>query len=295
MEQSKSNSNLKVVIVVMGLLLVGSLAYIFKLSNDVKLGKNKIVNIASEKDRVIADLESLKITYDQAIAENTTMSEELMLERDKVVKLMSDVRNSNGDIAALSGYKQKYAALDGKMKTLMVQVEELTQKNSQLTTKIDSTTTVLGEAIKTNETLLGQNSEMSKTIETASKLSILNLKALALKLKSSGKQIETDKASRADALKVSFTIAENKIAKAGDKIYYVQVIDADNNVLGEKKSIRFDDDKLLNYSFVSTVKYSNKTHEVSELLPGKDFPKGNYFINVFDANELVSFATFSLK
>jgi hypothetical protein len=39
------------------------------------------------------------------------------------------------------------------------------------------------------------------------------------------KQIETDKARRADVLKISF-IAENQIAKSGDKVYYVQVIDS---------------------------------------------------------------------
>jgi hypothetical protein len=31
-------------------------------------------------------------------------------------------------------------------------------------------------------------------------------------VRSSGKQIETDKASRADVLKISFTIAENQMA-----------------------------------------------------------------------------------
>jgi hypothetical protein len=46
---------------------------------------------------------------------------------------------------------------------------------------------------------------------------------------------ETDKARRADMLKVSFTIAENQFAKSGDKTYYVQVIDSKNNVLGDKK------------------------------------------------------------
>lgn len=294
MEQSKSNSNLKAVIVVMALLLVGSLAYIFKLSNDVTLGKNTITTVMSEKDKVLADLAALKTNYDIAISENTTMSDELIAERDKVVRLMDDVKRSNGSVASLSQYKQKYMALDGKMKNLMAQVDDLTKKNSTLTTQIDSTVAVLGETKKVNENLLGQNSEMAKTIETASKLTITNLKASAFKLKSSGKQIETDKASRADALKISFTIAENKIAKSGDQTYYVQVIDADNNVLGDKKSISFGD-KLLNYSFVSTVKYNNKSIEISEMLPGKDFPKGNYFINIFDQKELVNFSTFSLK
>lgn len=294
MEQSKNNSNLKAVIVVMALLLVGSLAYIFKLSNDVTLNKNIITNVMSEKDKVLADLTALKTNYDIAISENTTMSDELIAERNKVVKLMDDVKRSNGSVASLSQYKQKYIALDGKMKNLMAQVDDLTKKNTTLTTQIDSTVAVLGEAKKTNENLLGQNSEMAKTIETASKLTITNLKASAFKLKSSGKQIETDKASRADALKISFTIAENKIAKSGDQTYYVQVIDAENNVLGEKKSISFGD-KLLNYSFVSTVKYNNKSLEITEMLPGKNFPKGNYFINIFDQKELVNFSTFSLK
>jgi len=67
---------------------------------------------------------------------------------------------------------------------------------------------------------------LAKTVEIASKLSVLNLKTSAYKLKSSGKQIETDKASRVDVLKISFTIAENRVAKSGDKTYYVQVIDS---------------------------------------------------------------------
>jgi len=76
---------------------------------------------------------------------------------------------------------------------------------------------------------------LSKTVEKGSKLSVLNLKTAAFKLKSSGKQIETEKARKADILKISFTIAENSIAKSGDKTYYVQVIDGKNNVLGDKK------------------------------------------------------------
>jgi hypothetical protein len=39
------------------------------------------------------------------------------------------------------------------------------------------------------------------------------------------KQIETDKAEQI-CLKISFTIAENQIAKSGDKVYYVQVMTA---------------------------------------------------------------------
>ena len=110
----------------------------------------------------------------------------------------------------------------------------------------------------------------------------------------SGKEIATEKASRADILKVSFTIAENAVAKTGDKQYYVQVIDSKNNVLGDKATATFGENSLT-YSFITTVQYENKSVQVTENLPGKDFAKGTYFVNVFDKNELVSKTSFTLK
>ena len=122
----------------------------------------------------------------------------------------------------------------------------------------------------------------------------MNTKGAAYKVRSSGKQIETEKANRADVLKVSFTIAENKIAKSGTKTYYVQVIDSENNVVGDKKTESFGS-KSLTYSFTTNVKYENKTIDVSEDLAGKKFAKGTYFVNVFDKDELVSKTSFSLR
>ena len=113
-------------------------------------------------------------------------------------------------------------------------------------------------------------------------------------MRSSGKQIETDKASRADILKISFTIAENQIAKSGDKTYYVQVIDSKNNVLGEKQTETFGENTMT-YTIDSTVAYENKTVNVSEDLPGKNFEKGTYFINIFDKDVLVSKTSFTLR
>jgi len=292
MENPKNNnSSLKAVIAVLAVLLIGSLVYIFKLSSDTDVVKTELTTTMTEKESVMKDLQELKATYDAAIAENTSMSDELIQERDKVVALMDDLNKSKGDV---SKYRSQVQAMQSKMKTLVAENDELKKQNGVLTTQRDSTIVVLGESKKYNEVLVGQNEELAKTVEKGSKLSVLNTKTSAYKLKSSGKQIETDKASRADILKVSFTIAENQIAKSGDKTYYVQVIDAKNNVLGEKKTESFGENSLT-YSFKTTVKYENKSVNVSEDLPGKDFAKGTYFINVFDNDELVSKTSFSLR
>ncbi|MGO4821103.1 MULTISPECIES: hypothetical protein [unclassified Flavobacterium] len=294
MENQQSNSSLKAVIAVLAVLLVGSLVYIFKATSDADTVKTELKTTVTEKESVMKDLQELKATYDAAIAENTSMSDELIQERDKVVNLIADLNKSKGDVASLAKYKKQFIALQSNMKVLMAENEGLKKENKIVTSQRDSTVVVLGESKKYNEVLVGQNEELSKAVEKGSKLTVLNMKTSAYKMRSSGKQIETDKASRADMLKISFTIAENQIAKSGDKTYYIQVIDSKNNVLGNKKTENFGDSSLV-YSFITNVKYENKTVQVTEDLPGKEFAKGTYFVNVFDKNELVSKTSFTLR
>ncbi|WP_188050379.1 hypothetical protein [Flavobacterium sp. GP15] len=294
MENQKSNSSLKAVVAVLAILLVGSLIYIFKMTSDADTVKTELKSTMTEKELVMKDLEELKSTYDAAISENTSMSDELIQERDKVVNLMADLSKSKGDVASLSKYKTQFVALQSNMKVLMAENETLKKANTSLTSQRDSTVVVLGETKKNVEALTGQNEELSKAVEMGSKLTVLNTRGSAYKLKSSGKQIETDKASRADVLRVNFTIAENAIAKSGAKSYYVQVIDSKNNVLGDKKTETFGQN-ILTYSFITNVNYENKTIQVSEDLKGKDFAKGTYFINIFDKDQLVSKTSFNLR
>ena len=294
MGNQDNHSKLKAIIGVLAILLIGSLIYIFKLTSDAKTLQTTVTTVKSEKESVLKDLADLKTNYDAAIAENTSMSDELIAERDKVVKLIADLKASKGDNASLQKYKTQYKAMEQKMQNLMQEVAVLKKQNQTLTTNLDSTIVVLEDNKKYNQVLVGQNEQLAKTVELGSKLSITNLKTASFKVRSSGKQIATDKASRTDMLKINFTVAENKIAKSGDKTYYVQVIDSKNNVLGDKATISFGETSLT-YSFTTTVKYENKTVEVSEQLPGKDFAKGTYFVNVFDKGELVSKSSFSLR
>lgn len=291
MENKQSSSSLKAVIAVLAVLLIGSLVYIFKLSSDTDKVQTVLKTTETEKESVLKDLEQLKTTYDAAIAENTSMSDELIQERDKVVSLMTEVKKSKGDVSA---FKNQLNFLQNKMKAMMAENEGLKKQNTVLTTQRDSTVVVLTESKKNNEALVGQNSELAKVVEKGSKLTVLNIQSSAYKVRSSGKEIATEKASRANMLRISFTIAGNEIAQSGDKTYYVQVIDSKNNVLGEKKSENFNGNDLT-YSFTSTVKYENKTVQVSENLPGKDFAKGTYYVNVFDKGELVSKSSFVLR
>lgn len=295
MESNTKKENLyKAIIAILSILLVCSIVYIIKLSNDSNELTSEVSHIKSEKEQLLADLQKTKEQYDNAIAQNTTMTDELEAERNKVVELMEKIKKAEGDSTTLKKYKSDYAVLQTKMKSLIKEVETLKSQNNKLTTDLDSTKVILREAKEYNQVLTSKNDELNKTVEKGSKLSILNLTSAAYKQRSSGKQVATEKARKADLLKISFTIAENAIAKAGDKMYYVQIIDAKNNVLGEKTTVNFGD-KSLTYSFTTMVQYENKTVQVIKDLTGNEFAPGNYFVNVFDKTELLAKSSFVLK
>lgn len=296
LNQSNSrNSGLKVVVVILALLLMGSLAYVFKLQQDKDAVDSSLSKTLTEKEKFQAELESKIAEYDVAIGDNTALKSELEEEQAKIVELLEKIKKSDGSVAELSKYKTQYVKLKREMDNLIAENKILKENNSNLTKNLDSTNVVLTNAKTANDTLVAKNENLSKTVEKAQRLSVLNLTTLAVKQKGSGKQINTDKASRADVLKIGFTIAENQVAKTGDRTYYIQVIDSKNNVLGEKKTESFGT-TYLPYSFQKTIKYENKTVQVQEDLSVKSISEGTYFVNVFDKKgELVSKSSFQLR
>jgi hypothetical protein len=296
LNQSNSrNSGLKVVVLILVLLLMGSLAYVYKLQQDKDAVDSSLSKTLTEKEKFQAELESKIAEYDVAIADNTALKGELEEEQAKIMELLDKIKKSDGSIAELSKYKMQYVKLKREMDNLITENNVLKENNSTLTKNLDSTNMVLTNAKTANDTLVAKNENLSKTVEKAQRLSVLNLTTLAVKQKGSGKQINTDKASRADVLKIGFTIAENQVAKTGDRIYYIQVIDSKNNVLGEKKTESFGA-TYLPYSFQKTIKYENKTVQVQEDLSVKSISEGTYFVNVFDKKgELVSKSSFQLR
>lgn len=296
LNQSNSrNSGLKVLVVILVLVLMGVLAYVYKLQNDKDVIDSSLSKTLTEKEKFQAELESKIAEYDVAIADNTALKAELEEEQAKIMELLDKIKKSDGSVAELSKYKTQYVKLKREMDNLIAENNVLKENNTKLTKNLDSTNVVLTNAKSANDTLVAKNDNLSKTVEKAQQLSVLNLTTLAVKQKGSGKQINTDKASKANVLKVGFTIAENRVAKVGDRTYYIQVIDSKNNVLGEKKTESFGA-TYLPYSFQKTIKYENKTVQVQEDLSIKNITSGTYFVNVFDKKgELVSKSSFQLR
>jgi len=293
MSEENKNTGLKITLGILAVLLIGASVLFFLKNNELNETKTALNSeISVLGDKLDDEIEKLNIK----ISENEVLNEDLLAKRDSLSVTLNELRASQATVESLTKYKNSYFKLKRDIKKLYADNEQLQLVNTQLSKEKDSIVGQLDSQLKLSDSLNTQVVDAQKIIQSASELSVAALKGSAIIEKSSGKQIPTTKARRADKVKICFSVAENRIAEKGDKVLFVQVLDANNNVLGENTTIALDG-KTLNYSFKTDFNYTNKALDICEFLaaPKKGFEKGNYFVNVFRSSDLIANTSFVLE
>lgn len=295
MTNNKGNTGLKVALGIAIALVLGLAIFSYSSIQE----HNKVQNeLTEEKTKVLNELNQMAVQYDVAMSENTVVNQNLVDAKERILGLMESLEASETNVKNLWKYKSKYLALQKEMDVILTENDKLRVENQMLATTLDSTTMQLQERAMFTDSLLVQNTTLAEVVERASVLSANNLTATGVLQRASGKQIPMEKASRSDKLKICFTVAKNNLVLAGDKELFVQVIDPKNNILGANEQIVFGEETL-NYSLISKFNYENQSLPICEYISKKnskdDFEKGNYKVNVFNGNELVSNTTFNLR
>jgi len=269
-----------------------------KTITDKKEELAKLSEQAIAQKEILDSLNTLKVAYDAAILEKTTLSQQLELEKKNIENLMEIIKASkNPSIEQIVLYRKQLSDLRTSLNSSVIEVKKLKSQNKNLLSEIESQNVVMYKQKAENDTLVSKQKKLESTLKDASKLTTNNFKVVALREKNSGKEIETEKAKNAQKLKISFSINGNSIAKTGKKIFYVQILDQKNNVLGEDKLIEFGNDKALVYSFIVAVDFQGKPANVYGILNSDEshFPKGTYFVNFFDKEEIMGSASITLE
>jgi hypothetical protein len=294
MENNKSSMGLKVALGIALVLFLGTAFYSMNLYKSSEKVQN---DLTEQKQLVMNDLNAMAKQYDVAISENEVANKDLIDARGRIQGLIDSLKISETNVKSLWRYKQKYTSLQKEMDVLLAENDKLKIENSYLATSLDSTRVRLEERTIFTDSLLIQNNALAEVVSDASVLSGVNLKGFGVIERTSGKFIPTERASRTDKIRVCFTVAKNKLVKAGDQELYVQVIDPKSNTLGLNEQVSFGD-KTLNYSIISKFNYENTNLDICEFVASKekaDFEKGRYIVNVYNEKDLVSTSEFTLK
>ncbi|HET8885748.1 MAG TPA: hypothetical protein VFM70_05275 [Salinimicrobium sp.] len=291
MNDKKDNKALKILIGVLAFALIALGIFTIKFYNEEQ--ENKAI-LQNEKVALEENLEELLLSYNKAIAENDENKAQLVAARDKIENLLDSIKDMKTDLILLSKFRREISTLKKERDRLFILVDSLNANNKRLTTVIDSTSSILLKQTNLNDSLYVQNKELESKVAIASKINLTKVNANGARKKNNGKINETDRSGRVNNIKTCFTIVKNPLVDAGEKEFYIQVIDPKNNLVGDRFSKTYDD-AILYYSTTTKVYYENEDIDVCVLLPIEDPVEGEYFVHIFDGPELLGSTTFKIR
>ncbi|HBK71785.1 MAG TPA: hypothetical protein DDZ39_09055 [Flavobacteriaceae bacterium] len=295
MEEQKSSSNKKIIIIALLALLAALGVYTMRSNSKFKEAESFL---KEEKKQILSNLTSMEEKYDTAIAQNNSMSEELTIERDRIIAFKDSVTNlKNANWSLIRRYKGQIGKLEATNSRLMAVADSLFLVNNDLTIQRDSITGKLIEQTSANDTLMAQNTDLAAKVKIGGALRANSIKAMAMRLRGNGKFTETSKAQKAEAIRVTFRIEANEIAIPGDKDAFIVIQNPSGKVISEKGTFTLRNGKDMPYTDKTVVPYKNAEEDVVMFVENitQKFVKGTYSVKVYVEGNLVGATRLELK
>lgn len=270
--EKKSNSLIWWVVI--GLLLIGLGGLGFYTFTTQKEHQKITKAIEEEKNEIAGNLDDMIAKYEDAISQNTSLSTELEVERDRVLLLRDSIKGlKRVNYNIIKKYRKQISKLQLLNQRLFRKNDSLMAVSETLSLDLAEEKRKVAQHQSRIDTLTKRNYELEGKVTVGSVLKVGDFTITPLKQRSSGKLVSTSRARRVDAFRVSFFVKKNIIANKGKRTAYVQVKNKDGEVLGKDKGVtELSTGDKIQYSDKIEFDYNKEDIEVI-LLP--DVVKGN--------------------
>lgn len=246
--------------------------------------------LESQKKDLELQLNDMVVEYDDLKSDNDSMNLKIEQQQLKIKRLLS-INASN--LEKITLYKKELGTLREIMRSYIVQIDSLNQRNQQLMAENREVRHQMRRVENEKEELTKQKEELSSKVELASVLSAKNIYAAPLSKRSK----EKPKADKVDKIRVCFTVRENKVITAGPKEIYIRIIRPDDVLLASSNSDVFPvGGEQLIFSAKRELEYENKDIDMciywdntSSLIPG------TYRVYLYSEGYEIGSTTFALK
>ena len=252
-----------------------------KVANTITISEKILV----EKNTVEVDLLDLQKDYQNLQTNDAAMQLDIDAKRERIEELIKEAAKHKGDATIISKLKKETQTLRSIMQSYVRTIDSLNTLNQTLVAEKKTVLKQLGSEKEKQSVLIKEKDELKSTIAKGSILSCFNISAKAVLYKRGGKkESETNKARKTEKIKVSFSLGENKIAKAGEKTIYVRIMTPDGKELAKS----YDDNCRFNFNQSSgyfagreTLNYANAELNGVTYCEGQgEYVPGNYIIEI---------------
>ncbi len=285
------------IIALLGLLCVVLGYQVSKKGKEVIQKEGQVEQMSEDRDRVQLELEKMKFSYDTLRTDNEMLSAELFAQKEQVESLLKKVKNRDYDLYKI---RKEAETLRGIMKGYVHTIDSLNQLNLAQAEEISGLRTDLGKVTSAKRNLQQNYEALEGKLEEGAVLQAGNVAGSAIRIKNTGKQVETDRASKVEMIKTCFTLRKNSLSPAGDKNLYLRVIAPDGSVLQSNsgQASRVFDGELANYSIRRVVNYNNEETDVCvfyTVTNPDSMAKGTYTIYVYEQEHKIGQTSLSLR
>ena len=293
MTEQKNNTALKILTGVLAVALVILGIYTINFYNEEK--ENEAI-LQQEKAVIEDELNELIVKYDEAIATNEVMDQDLVDARERITVLLDSVKDMEANLVLISRYRREIGALKNEKDRLFRVVDSLSNQNRMLTSTIDSTQNVLAQRTRMSDSLQQTNQSLSTKVDKAAQLKITSLKGEGVIVRNNGKLVTNDRTRRVDQIRSCFTITENALSQPGERDIYVQVYNPKNELVGDKIVVQHEGG-VMAYSAQSKIFYENEELDVCVLAKTDEekLIEGTYKVYVYAGPELIGTSSFELR
>lgn len=314
-QQKKSKDAIYITII---LLLLGGAGVLFVQLNQTKNNlkqcsenfdvlqkeKDEMAKMFSENgmaDMMGADLKeslaNLMDDYQNLETSNSGMKDSIAKQIHKIDSLQQLAEKNKGNAYMIYKLKKETETLRSIMKGYVHTIDSLNTLNIALRKDLSETKDNLSKVETERDNVKEKNKDLEGKVAKGSILQASNLSAGAIHLRSSGKQVETTRAGRADMVKACCTIMDNAIAKSGSKQIYMVVTMPDATILTQDPNATFKwEGGESQYSLVREIDYQNAAMDLCLYAEVKvDLPKGVYVVELFCEKAKIGKTTFTLK
>ena len=318
-EETPKKSNGGFIIIILLLLLgLGVLSFLFSKKNTALNnctnentalkadmdGMNEMMQgyVGNLSNDLTKDFQNMLNTYDELIQKDQSKADSLNIQKEKIVSLMSDLetakRNGSLDARKISELTKRNEALVRIMRGYVVQIDSLNTLNLQLSSELNKTNTKLESTLTERDLYKKEAEQKAEQVKKGAKLQAFNFHSTGLKMKLNNTTEETNKARNCIQIQSSFTLSENLLNTAGNKMIYLQVVAPNGKVLQGKPNYFLETDNgTIAYSDKKEINYQNKQLDMSIYYSygNNEAQKGNHKINIYADGLLIGTDSFVLK
>lgn len=279
-------------VVVLLLIVLAGLTYVYYQQKQNALETE--TQLLAEKDSISHNLLNLMTDYKELETDNDSLNQKLVREQQNAKKLYDELQSTKRiSYAKIKEYQKELGTLRSIMKDMLHDIDSLNAMNKELIAENIKVKEEAATAKQTVKELEQKTEELNTQVAKGSVVKARDVVAMGVSRKGN----EMTRARRVEKIRACFTLNENTIAKAGNRLVYMRIVGPDDYVLAKAETDVFDfEGEKIVFSANREVDYQNKDIEMCIYYDSNgELLKGTYKVTLYMDGYMIGYSEFTLK